>query len=548
MVEKGSTVTVVIEGVSRKATVAADGSWTVTFPPGSVPPGEYDSTVTVNATDKAGNTSSISQKVRVDTVAGDVTLSPDPIEIDDTVNAVERADGVLIHGTATPGLTVTVKLGGVTHQVVADENGYWESLYTPSEIPQGTYTSQISASITDSAGNTKTVTDSVNIDTEINLSLTKPIEGDNILSGAEEIDGLQLSGTVEKGSTVVVSYNGQSYNATVNANGTWTLTVPASAIAGGEYTQAFSVTATDKAGNTTSLNDSVKVDTIVNRLDMTKPVEGDNVINRIEAQDGVTLTGKVEQGSTVFVTFEGVTRQATVSANGTWTVTYAASEIPAGEYDADITIKATDAVGNQKTITETVSVDTTPPEAPLVESYTRAGEGVRAISTSITDDTVEINTIAGNGTVGDPTYTTSTNTAWGEINYNFSAPIPNGSHLVITSTDDAGNNTSTLFVLEEALTNTVDIANAGLKGFNIEAIDLQFAEDSQLTLTVADLEKLSKASNELTVHGGVDDTVTIIGATDSGETQEIGGRTYKVYDFGPNGGSVIIDEDINVIT
>ena len=548
MVEKGSTVTVVIEGVSRKATVAADGSWTVTFPPGSVPPGEYDSTVTVNATDKAGNTSSISQKVRVDTVAGDVTLSPDPIEIDDTVNAVERADGVLIHGTATPGLTVTVKLGGVTHQVVADENGYWESLYSPSEIPQGTYTSQISASITDSAGNTKTVTDSVNIDTEISLSLTKPIEGDNILSGAEEVDGLQLSGTVEKGSTVVVSYNGQSYNATVNANGTWTLTVPASAIASGEYNQSFTVTATDKAGNTTTLNDSVKVDTIVNRLDMTKPVEGDNVINRIEAQDGVTLTGRVEQGSTVFVTFEGVTRQATVAANGTWTVNFAASEIPAGEYDADITIKATDAVGNQKTITETVSVDTTPPEAPLVESYTRAGEGVRAISTSITDDDVEINTIAGNGTVGDPSYTTSTNTAWGEINYNFSAPIPNGSHLVITSTDDAGNNTSTLFVLEEALTNTVDIANAGLKGFNIEAIDLQFAEDSQLTLTVADLEKLSKASNELTVHGGVDDTVTIIGATDTGETQDIGGRTYKVYDFGPNGGSVIIDEEINVIT
>ena len=82
----------------------------------------------------------------------------------------------------------------------------------------------------------------------------------------------------------------------------------------------------------------------------------------------------------------------------------------------------------------------------------------------------------------------------------------------------------------------------------LEAIDLQFAEDSQLTLTVADLEKLSKASNELTVHGGVDDTVTIIGATETGETQDIGGRTYKVYDFGPNGGSVIIDEEINVIT
>jgi hypothetical protein len=545
MVEKGSTVTVVIEGVSRKATVAADGSWTVTFPPGSVPPGEYDSTVTVNATDKAGNTSSISQKVRVDTVAGDVTLSPDPIEIDDTVNAVERDDGVLIHGTATPGLTVTVKLGGVTHQVVTDENGYWESLYSSSEIPQGTYTSQISASITDSVGNTKTVTDSVNIDTEINLSLSKPIEGDNILSGAEEIDGLQLSGTVEKGSTVVVSYNGQSYNATVNANGTWTLTVPASAIAGGEYTQAFSVTATDKAGNTTSLNDSVKVDTIVNRLDMTKPVEGDNVINRIEAQDGITLTGKVEQGSTVFVTFEGVTRQATVSANGTWTVNYAASEIPAGEYDARVSIEATDPADNTRTLNETVRVDTETPEAPKVSSFSLTSGRLGGLTVSLEEGDLETVSLSTDGTV---LRVQPSNVEPGEVSYSFPLALPNGSHLVITSTDDAGNNTSTLFVLEEALTNTVDIANAGLKGFNIEAIDLQFAEDSQLTLTVADLEKLSKASNELTVHGGVDDTVTIIGATDSGETQEIGGRTYKVYDFGPNGGSVIIDEEINVIT
>jgi hypothetical protein len=547
MVERGSTVTVTLEGVTRTATVAADGSWTVTFPPGTVPGGEYDSTVTVNATDRAGNTASISQNVRVDTIAGDVTLSPDPIEIDDTVNFVERSDGVLIHGTATPGLTVTVTLGGVAHQVVAGPDGYWESLYSPGEIPQGTYVSAISASITDSAGNTKTVTDTVSIDTEISLDLTKPIEGDNILSGAEATDGLQLTGTVERGSTVVVSYNGQNYNATVAANGTWSLTVPAGAIASGEYVQGFTATATDKAGNTMSITDSVRVDTIVNRLDMTKPVEGDNIINRIEAQDGVTLTGKVEQGSTVVVTFEGTTRTATVAADGTWTVGFAASEIPAGEYDAEVTIAATDAVGNQKTITETVAVDTTPPEAPLVESYWRAGEGVRAISTSITDDAVEINTVAANGSVGDPSYTTSTN-AWGEINYNFSAPIPNGSHLVITSTDDAGNNTSTLFVLEESLTNTVDIDNAGLNGFNIEAIDLQFAEDSQLTLTVSDLEALSKASNSLTVHGGVDDTVTIIGATDTRETQEIGGRTYKVFDFGPNGGSVIIDEEINVVT
>lgn len=548
MVEKGSTVTVTIEGVTRTATVAADGSWTVSFPPGTVPPGEYDSTITVNATDKAGNTASVSQKVRVDTVAGDVTLSPDPIEIDDTVNFVERSDGVLIHGTATPGMTVTVTLGGVAHKVVAGPDGYWESLYLPSEIPPGTYTSTITASITDTAGNTKTVSDTVQIDTEIFLTLAKPIEGDNVVNAAEAADGMQLSGTVEPGSTVTVSYNGQSYNATVAANGNWTLTIPASAIASGEYDATFTATARDAAGNTTSITDTVQIDTIVNRLDMTKPVEGDNIINRVEAQDGVTLTGRVELGSTVYVTFAGTTREATVDDNGCWKVDFTAAEIPPGEYDAAITIKATDPAGNTRTITETVAVDTTPPEAPMVESYTRSSAGIRAFSTSITDDDVSIHAVSGTGTVGEPVYITSTNAALGEINYNFTKPIPNGSHLVITSTDDAGNNTSTLFVLEEPLTNTVDVRNAGLDGFNIEAIDLQFADDSQLTLTVADLEALSQTSNSLTVHGSVDDTVTILGATATGETTQIGERTYKVYDFGPNGGSLIIDEEINVVT
>jgi hypothetical protein len=548
MVERGSTVTVTLEGVTRTATVAADGSWTVTFPPGTVPGGEYDSTVTVNATDRAGNTSSISQKVRVDTVAGDVTLSPDPIEIDDTVNFVERSDGVLIHGTATPGLTVTVTLGGVAHQVVAGADGYWESLYTSAEIPAGTYVSQISASITDSAGNTKTVTDSVNIDTEIFLTLTKPIEGDNVVNAAEAVDGMQLTGTVEPGSRVTVTYGSTAYNATVAANGTWTLTIPASAIASGEYSANFSATATDRAGNTTSITDSVRIDTIVNRLDMSRPVEGDNIINRIEAQDGVTLTGMVEQGSTVVVTFEGTTRTATVAANGSWSVNFAASEIPPGDYDAKVTVRATDSVGNTRSINETIAVDTTPPEAPLVESATREDTGLRRFTTSITDDTVDIHQVAGNGTVSDATYVARPDPDFpDEIDYVFTAPIPNGSHLVITSSDDAGNNTSTLFVLEEALTNAVDVRNAGLDGFNIEAIDLQFAEDSQLTLTTADLQALSQASNTLTVHGGVDDTVTIMGAKDSLETQEIGGRTYKVWDFGPNGGSVIIDEDITVV-
>ena len=103
--EAGATVVVEIAGVSRTVTAAADGSWEATFAAGSLADGEYDTTVNVTSTDLAGNTDSTSSALRIDTVAGTVALSPDPIEIDDVINAVERADGVEISGTATPGMT-----------------------------------------------------------------------------------------------------------------------------------------------------------------------------------------------------------------------------------------------------------------------------------------------------------------------------------------------------------------------------------------------------------------------------------------------------------
>lgn len=81
-------------------------------------------------------------------------------------------------------------------------------------------------------------------------------------------------------------------------------------------------------------------------------------------------------------------------------------------------------------------------------------------------------------------------------------------------------------------------------GFNIGAIDLDFAEDSQITLSIADLEAMSDNDNILVIHGGSDDTITLNDdAKDAGSTV-IDGRTYNVYDVGTNGGQLILDEDI----
>ncbi len=545
-VEAGSSVMVDLHGVSLAATVDANGNWTVTYPPGTLPGGEYDTTVTVTATDAAGNSSTLSETVTVDTVAGDLALSTAPIEIDDVVNAAEHADGVIINGTATPGLTVTVGLGNATLNVVAGADGTWSVNFPASMVPQGTYDSAITASITDAAGNFKEVSDTVRIDTEVtpfNFA-SAPVEGDDVINGAEAADGVVLSGEVEAHSFVQVDFGGQSITVQAGADGQWSASFPASAITGGEYMATMTATATDPAGNTSVITDTVQVDTIVSRLTSSDPVEGDNIVNAAEASDGITLNGTVEVGSSVLVTFEGTTRAATVDAAGNWSVDFAASEVPAGQYDATVTIAATDPHGNTDSITDTFHVDTTLPDAPAIESVTLTGDGVEYLGIASTANDVTVTQIDENGNATERADGSDGVTLpWGETLFNFGPALSDGSHLVVNETDSAGNANATYVVLEETGTNVVD--TAGLDGFDIGAIDLSFAKDSDLTLDLSTLEGLSDANNTLTIHGGADDSVTLSGASASGQSTVIDGTTYDIYTMGTDG-QIFIEEDINV--
>jgi len=56
---------------------------------------------------------------------------------------------------------------------------------------------------------------------------------------------------------------------------------------------------------------------------------------------------------------------------------------------------------------------------------------------------------------------------------------------------------------------------------------------------------LSDSTDQLVVHGGADDQVTITGAARSGTTT-VGGEDYAVYSLGA--GTVLIDEDVTVNT
>lgn len=552
--EPGGTVQLSLNGHTVQATVDASGNWSASFTAAQLPSGERTVILTAVSRDPAGNTETLAQAVRIDTDAGLLTISPDPVESDDVVNLVEASDGVTLKGTSTPGQMVDVTMNGVTHSVLTDASGNWSVDYAPGEIAPGTYTADISATIVDSAGNTLTRTDSVRIDTEVlNFAASgTPVEGDNVINAAEASDGFTLTGTTEAGGTVDVTFEGVTRAATVDASGNWTVSFAAGEIPAGEKASGAQIHTTDAAGNTASTSVSFAIDTLVNTLTLSSdPVTPDNVINAEEARQGVTLTGTVEPGSTVTVTVGGVAHVATVDISGAWSVDIPPSAIPTGTLSAPVLIEAVDLAGNTRSITESLSIDTDVPDTLGWLGYGRDGAGVDLIRTEITDDSVFLGRLS--DPAGTPDVTpvaidaTTDIPAIGQTYIDLNGSVPDGSHLVLASTDAAGNTSGAYLVTDDPATNTVlmsdNIAQA-LSDFQIDTIDLHFAEDSSLTITEAQIKALSSHTDDLFIRGGADDHVTITGAQAQG-SQTVDGETYNVFSLGD--ATLLIQDDITQV-
>ena len=57
---------------------------------------------------------------------------------------------------------------------------------------------------------------------------------------------------------------------------------------------------------------------------------------------------------------------------------------------------------------------------------------------------------------------------------------------------------------------------------------------------------MSDNSDTVVIHGGIDDTVTVTGAVNTGQTVNVNGETHAVYTLGDSA-TLIIDDDINVV-
>ncbi len=378
----GDRLVVTIAGQQYVTSTDASGNWSVGVP-ASVISGLADGTVTISATitDSAGNSSTQTHNVQVNTAA--VSLSVSTISGDNLINAAEAGSALTLSGTGTnfaTGTVVTVLLNGKGYSATIQSNGSW-SVNVPAAdvaaLSDGTsYT--VSASAQDSAGNSATASRSVAVDLTAPVISINTVSTDDRLNAAEQQQPLTLNGSTsaEVGQTVTVTFGGKTYTATVAANGTWALNVPAADLAAlGQGAQTITASVNDRAGNPGQTTHALTVDTVAPTVTITT-VAGDDIINNAEQLAGQTISGTTtaEVGQTVTVTFNGQTWTATVGSGGSWSVFIPAQQF-AGLSDGSYTISATvsDQAGNPGSASRGVTLNG---DVPTVTINTFAGDDV----------------------------------------------------------------------------------------------------------------------------------------------------------------------------
>lgn len=380
-------VEVTVDGKTQTqtTTVGADGSWSVTYGTSQIPAGEHEFPVKVTATDALGNAHVITDTLVVDTV-------PHPIGFDEVtdkniVNGAENAGGFVITGTSTAGATLTVTLTdaggnaiGGSRTVTVGADGKWSLNYAAGSLPAGEYDATVTATTTDAAGNSSTHSHGFRVDTSTSVAFAPTkIAADDVVNAVEAGAGVTMTGTTQPGNTVSVEWGGTTRQASVAADGSWSVTFGSSDITRGSYPSTATVTATDAAGNTDTDTRAIRVDTEISLAKTGDSTGSDHVLNHAESQSGLTVTGTAEPGATLTLTFGSATLTQVVGAGGTWTATIPRAQLPAvdavtGKADATLTVSVKDAAGNTATHSETIRLDTR--VSPLTQTGSIAGDGV----------------------------------------------------------------------------------------------------------------------------------------------------------------------------
>ncbi|MDS1839529.1 Ig-like domain-containing protein, partial [Vibrio vulnificus] len=364
-----------VAGTEEGATVEyfVNGEWTTSAPT----PVEGDNTIIVRQTDAAGNTSGSSTLTfTLDTTAQAGTVSVDPITSDDVITETEKNQTITVTGSATggdikTGDVVTAIINGNEYKGSVSEDGTWELSVSGLDLAVDT-AFEVTVNSTDAAGNEVTSTgESVHRfdDTPIIVNIDiDPITEDSVINASESQSDITITGTVsgeefEQG-TVTLIVNGKEFSGQV-VDGRYAIDVPGSELLADSDKQVAAVidvvNSKGQIGSSTS-TEVYFVDTSSLATIRVNPITSDDVINFVESQSNVIVSGRVgfdaKVGDLVSMTINGTLYTATVLANKTWSVEVSGTDL-ANDNSFVATVTGVDSAGNpySASTTSTHTVD-----------------------------------------------------------------------------------------------------------------------------------------------------------------------------------------------
>ncbi|MEY4563418.1 MAG: hypothetical protein RLZZ618_2695, partial [Pseudomonadota bacterium] len=374
--DAGSVVTVTLGGATFTTLADSSGRWQLDTSTATPTSGSFNlgtsgaKSITLSVTDPTGNTTSTTSSITFDTTA---PAAP-------TLNPLTTGDTTpTLTGTAEPGSTITVTLGGATFTGTTDSNGNW-TIDTGTTPPtsgtlnlSGDGNKPVTVTVTDPAGNP-----GVPLTGSITLDTTPP--GVPTLNPLTTNDPTPtLTGTAEPGSVITITLGGATFTGTANPQGNWTIdtgtTPPTSGTLdlGGDGTKPVTVTVTDPAGNPgVPLTGSITLDT-------TPP--GTPTLDPLTTNDPTpTLTGTAEPGSVITVTLGGGTFTGTADPTGHWTIDTGTTPPTSGTLDLGgdgtkpVTVTIIDPAGNPGVpFSGAITLDSTRVDAPTLSLLSDSG-------------------------------------------------------------------------------------------------------------------------------------------------------------------------------
>ncbi|WP_140245438.1 Ig-like domain-containing protein, partial [Vibrio parahaemolyticus] len=391
-IEPGSTISMQINGKTYHGTVDKHGNYKIEIPD-SLNDGNYPFVVTV--TDKAGNTSTFADSLRVDNNAHGFSI--------DLLESPAVIDRVNYWSTATPGFRINsndkdpesiVKITYGPHTIYGKPN---ETIRFPEGmIDPNTFNKHaLIITVIDGAGNESRqqysnvviYRPSLNISGGIVAESDTDAKGDN--ATADTRPNLEGSFTVhhEIPSSLyngTITINGNTYPITLTNSGSgvikWSFNYPDSApdLPSGDHN--YKITITDKTGTTSESHHTVTINTLSAWL--SESTDTGEFGDFTTSNKNPILEGKASVGASVRVFFNGQYYEVTPDAQGKWTFDFA-SKLPEnvledGKYDYKV-IESVNGVTT--TISQTITVDATPPTTTVIVTGPEGGTNDQLIGT-----------------------------------------------------------------------------------------------------------------------------------------------------------------------